>query len=187
MPATLALPAIWGAILLLTAATILWLFKALLKLRSEPLPPGAMRVGPSRPSTLIGLAGMVGLSGFLFYAAWTSFPAGDQLALAACGLFSLAFAASVAHLLIGGAEVIWDHTGIEGPSALNFPPFGPKRVRLLWTEIAKGGSDYRHAFLATADGRKIAWIMRNPGHEALVAQIRRACPRLFADDLNSDA
>lgn len=85
-------------------------------------------------------------------------------------------------------DITWDEDGIEGPTLLLPPPFGPKRRKMFWEEIDRASHEQgRHWVLQDRHGTRIMWSFIYYGHPALMARIDEECPWLFAIDTTPDA
>lgn len=77
-------------------------------------------------------------------------------------------------------DITWDEDGIEGPTLLLPPPFGPKRQRLFWEEIEVAHHEKgRHWYLEDGKGSRILWSFIYFGYPALIARVEEECPWLF--------
>lgn len=132
---------------------------------------------PSR-SVLFGASALgFALSGAAFQSALLA-PHGQSEVL--LGLLCLALALGAASALLPGYEVTWSDRGIEGPSQLWFPPFGPSRRFIDWNAIDYVGQDaWGNWFVADAGGNRIRWNFLYAGHGHLMAEVGRVCPDLF--------
>lgn len=77
-------------------------------------------------------------------------------------------------------DIIWDEEGIEGPTLLLPPPFGPKRARIFWENIEIAHNENgRHWYLEDANGTRIVWSFVYFGYPALMKRVEEECPWLF--------
>jgi uncharacterized membrane protein len=77
-------------------------------------------------------------------------------------------------------DITWDEDGLEGPTLLLPPPFGPRRVRLYWEEIEKAHHESgRHWYLEDAKGNRILWSFIYFGYPTLMKRAEEECPWLF--------
>jgi hypothetical protein len=77
-------------------------------------------------------------------------------------------------------DITWDADGIEGPTLLLPPPFGPKRRKIFWEDIEVARQDKdRHWYLEDGKGNRIMWSFVYYGHPARMRRIEEECPWLF--------
>lgn len=77
-------------------------------------------------------------------------------------------------------DITWDEDGIDGPTLLLPPPFGPKRQRIFWEDIDVAHHEKgRHWFLQDHKGTRIMWSFIYYGYPALLARVEEECPWLF--------
>lgn len=85
-------------------------------------------------------------------------------------------------------DITWDEDGIEGPTLLLPPPFGPKRRKMFWEDIDRLGHEQgRHWVLQDRHGTRILWSFIYYGHPALMTRIEEECPWLFDTATTADA
>lgn len=130
--------------------------------------PDAGRAGPLA-SAAAGLgAGLIALA-----------PFGLPLVL---GLGCLALAAVALVSLLPEYEVVWTPDGLEGPSALLVPPFGPRRDFILWRHLQRIGRDaFGNRFVEDRDGNRITWNWLYAGEGHLLARLETVRPDLMDD------
>lgn len=77
-------------------------------------------------------------------------------------------------------DIAWDEDGIEGPTLLLPPPFGPKRRKIFWEDIEIARHEKgRHWYLEDAKGNRIVWSFIYFGYPALIQRVEEECPWLF--------
>ncbi len=77
-------------------------------------------------------------------------------------------------------DITWDEEGIEGPTLLLPPPFGPKRARIFWENIEIAHHENgRHWYLEDVHGTRILWSFVYFGYPALIKRVEEECPWLF--------
>lgn len=77
-------------------------------------------------------------------------------------------------------DITWDEDGIEGPTLLLPPPFGPKRQRIFWEDIEVAHHEKgRHWYLEDNQGHRILWSFVYFGYPALIRRVEEECPWLF--------
>jgi uncharacterized membrane protein len=77
-------------------------------------------------------------------------------------------------------DITWDENGIEGPTLLLPPPFGPKRKRIFWEDIELAHHEKgRHWYLEDRNGTRILWSFIYFGYPALLTRVEEECPWLF--------
>lgn len=77
-------------------------------------------------------------------------------------------------------DITWDENGIEGPTLLLPPPFGPKRQRIFWEDIEVAHHEKgRHWYLEDRNGTRILWSFIYFGYPALMTRVEEECPWLF--------
>lgn len=118
------------------------------------------------------------------------------VALAGAALLAFAHGAGVAVLGVAGAalamtgvmvtaffpyfDISWDEDGIEGPTLLLPPPFGPKRRKIFWEDIEIAQHEQgRHWYLEDGAGNRIVWSFIYFGYPALIKRVEEECPWLF--------
>ena len=145
--------------------------------RSTALDPATRRIRTHR-GILIGLViGCLAMGGIALYAA--------IFGVGGLGAFTVGVPFTVFGILtLTGLhpdfDVIWDPNGLEGPATLGLPPFGPKRLRLTYDEIAKIGIDWTGSFFAAdSAGNKIRWNRYYAGFAELNADIAYHRPDLI--------
>jgi|GEM_PF-1968563 len=78
-------------------------------------------------------------------------------------------------------DITWDENGVEGPTLLLPPPFGPRRRRIFWEDIEIAHREKgRHWYLEDGAGNRIVWSFIYFGYPALIARVEEECPWLFA-------
>lgn len=83
-------------------------------------------------------------------------------------------------------DITWDEDGIEGPTLLLPPPFGPKRRKIFWEEIEVAHHEKgRHWYLEDGSGNRIVWSFIYYGYPALIRRVEEECPWLFGADQTS--
>jgi hypothetical protein len=83
-------------------------------------------------------------------------------------------------------DVQWTTDGLEGPSALLVPPFGPKRDFLLWRDLKRVGKDrWGNRFVEDGKGQRICWNWAYLGEGHLLARLETLRPDLFDEDESS--
>lgn len=108
---------------------------------------------------------------------------GTGLAGMAAGLCLLALAAVALIAMDPGYEVVWTSDGLEGPSALWLPPFGPKRDFLLWRSLRRIGRDaLGNRFIEDEAGNRVRWNWLYAGAGHLLARLETVRPDLFDDE-----
>ncbi|MCG6904322.1 MAG: hypothetical protein LJE68_16740 [Rhodobacter sp.] len=79
-------------------------------------------------------------------------------------------------------DLSWDTQKIEGPTTMWFPPFGPERREILFSDITDAGRDrWGNYFVQGADGTCIRWNWFYSGYPELMFFIEDICPHLFPD------
>lgn len=77
-------------------------------------------------------------------------------------------------------DITWDEDGIEGPTLLLPPPFGPKRRKIYWEKIELAQHEKgRHWYLEDGEGNRIVWSFIYFGYPALIQRVEEECPWLF--------
>ncbi len=77
-------------------------------------------------------------------------------------------------------DITWDEDGIEGPTLLLPPPFGPKRQRIFWEDVEIAQHEKgRHWYLEDGKGARIVWSFIYFGYPALIRRVEEECPWLF--------
>lgn len=85
-------------------------------------------------------------------------------------------------------DITWDEDGVEGPTLLLPPPFGPRRRKIYWEDIEAARQEKgRHWFLEDGAGNRIVWSFIYFGHPALVQRIEEECPWLFTETVEEAA
>ena len=85
-------------------------------------------------------------------------------------------------------DITWDEDGIEGPTLLLPPPFGPKRQRIFWEDVDSAQQEKgRHWSLADGKGNRIVWSFVYFGNAALIRRVEEECPWLFAGQADANA
>lgn len=123
--------------------------------------------------TLIGL----GIAASAFYATATqpdSFPA------VLVGLAALVLTVPTAASLLPDYEIEWNEEGLEGPATGWFPPFGPGRDFIAWSDVVGVGKDaLGNWYIEDRTGARIRWNFVYGGYAHLMAAVERHCPHLF--------
>lgn len=148
----------------------------------------AGRIAMSRP-LIVGFSLLcLGIAGVALYAAFFAPPpdcacksAASWAVPAVLGGFFLLVALLMLTSLSGGWEVCWDEDGIEGPTSVLPPPFGPRRKRVFWEHLDAAGQDSNGWFVQARSGRRIRWNFFYSGYPALMLRIEEECPWLFDD------
>jgi hypothetical protein len=136
-------------------------------------------ITPSKPLTLTvtAIGGLIAAAAF--YATLTdpdSFPA------VLVGLAALLLAAATATGLMPVYDIYWNEHGVEGPASLLFPPFGPKRDYIAWSDVTDAGRDpLGNWFVADAAGNRIRWNYIYSGYAYLMAAVETQCPQAFRE------
>lgn len=113
------------------------------------------------------------------YPEWREYLIPDHPPYLWFGLGALAVAVLCAAALHPAYDLRWDAFGIEGPSSLFPPPFGPRPQRIAWDQIAVAGRGATCWFVQASDGRQVCWNESYGGFPALMARIEVRCPWLF--------
>ena len=137
-------------------------------------PEGRMAPDPWRSGAVAPLA--AGLGSAVMVSG-----AGLPAILGGIGLLALAAVALIALSPI--YDVQWTTDGLEGPSALLVPPFGPKRDFLLWRDLKRVGKDrWGNRFVEDGTGQRICWNWVFVGEGHLLARLETLRPDLFDED-----
>lgn len=140
-------------------------------------PEGRMAPDPWRSGAVAPLA--AGLGSAVMVSG-----AGLPAILGGIGLLALAAVALIALSPI--YDVQWTTDGLEGPSALLVPPFGPKRDFVLWRDLKRVGKDrWGNRFVEDAGGHRICWNWLYTGDGHLLARLETVRPDLFDEDDSS--
>lgn len=135
------------------------------------------RIAPNR--ALLAVICLIGV--MLAGAALLLFARGTGgLAVLTVAIVALAMTAMMVTAFFPFYDITWDEDGIEGPTLLLPPPFGPRRRRLFWEELETARHEAgRHWFLEDDKGNRIVWSFIYFGHAALMARVAEECPWLF--------
>lgn len=102
------------------------------------------------------------------------------LPVLAVALAALAMTAMMITAFFPFYDITWDEEGIEGPTLLPPPPFGPKRTRIYWENIETAQHENgRHWYVEDAQGTRIVWSFVYFGYPALMKRVEEECPWLF--------
>lgn len=102
------------------------------------------------------------------------------LPVLAVAVAALAMTAMMVTAFFPFYDITWDEDGIEGPTLLLPPPFGPRRRKLYWEDIELAQHENgRHWFLEDGKGNRIVWSFTYFGHAALMTRVEEECPWLF--------
>jgi hypothetical protein len=171
----------------LGTGAIIWMI-AQLTARAKPKTEEGQfgRIAPNRVLT-IGM--ILLLSVISSVALWAAFNDPKALVPAgAIGTFFLFFAAVSSTSLFPMYDVEWDENGVTGPMNLWFPPFGPKRGKILWEHIENCGKDNMGSwFIQGKSGQRIRWNWIYSGFPALMIRVEKECPWLFEGPPPDDA
>lgn len=135
------------------------------------------QIAPNR--ALLAVICLIGLSlaGAALYAAVRGVGGVPVLAVA---LAALAMTAMMVTAFFPFYDITWDADGIEGPTLLLPPLFGPKRRKIFWEEIELAKHEKgRHWYLEDGKGNRIVWSFIYYGHPALIRRVEEECPWLF--------
>lgn len=148
---------------------------------------GSGRIRPSRPlmavCTLLGL----GVGGVALYGASLAL---DPNCACQAGSWRIPAALGTAFVLLGlycslsltsGWDMRWDQDGVEGPTSMLFPPFGPRRERLSWEDIVAIGGNSNSWYVETPKGRRMWWNSFYAGYPKFMLTVENRRPDLFAD------
>lgn len=137
-------------------------------------PEGRTAPDPWRSGAVAPLAGGLGTAILL---------SGGGLLWLLVGLGFLALMAVALIALSPSYDVLWTTDGLEGPSALLVPPFGPKRDFLLWRDLKRIGKDrWGNRFVEDAEGHRVCWNWLYIGDGHLLARLETVRPDLFDED-----
>ncbi len=163
-----------GAAVAGTLAALGWLAS---RARPKAQGAGTGRVRPGMPTILLVVVLGTGICGLASYG-W-AFADGGGAALAVAIGAGLG-AACIATFLLPVHDVVWDRGSVEGPASYGIWPFGPRRARIGWPDIAGFGQDlWGSWFVEDAGGNRIRWSPVHSGYPALMRAIEEACPHLF--------
>ena len=134
-------------------------------------------IAPNR--ALLAVICLIGLS--LAGSALLAFAHGiGGLLVLAVALAALAMTAMMITAFFPFYDITWDEEGIEGPTLLLPPPFGPKRTRIYWENIETAQHENgRHWYVEDANGTRIVWSFVYFGYPALMKRVEEECPWLF--------
>jgi hypothetical protein len=144
------------------------------------------RIAPSRILSFGLLLVFLGISSAAAYAAFRT-PSADcacsgtasTVIPAVLGAICALLALFCAMGLTRKWDITWDEDGIEGPTSLWFPPFGPRREKWMWERLEGVGGTSGQWFVENAAGRRIRFNYSYPGYMQLMATIEDQCPWLF--------
>lgn len=135
------------------------------------------RIAPNR--ALLAVICLIGLA--LTGAALWAFAHGfGGLAVPAVALAALAMTGMMVTAFFPFYDITWNVDGIEGPTLLLPPPFGPRRQRIFWEDIEVAQHEKgRHWYLADGKDTRIVWSFIYFGYPALIRRVEEECPWLF--------
>lgn len=143
------------------------------------------RIAPNR--ALLAVICLVGiaLAGAAIFAATLGI---GGVAVVAVAIAALAMTAMMITAFFPFYDITWDEDGIEGPTLLLPPPFGPKRRKMFWEDLEHASHEQgRHWVLEDRHGTRIMWSFIYYGHPVLLARIEEECPWLFERQSTANA
>lgn len=100
---------------------------------------------------------------------WVSF----SLLLGCLTLYSMGPSLTPAH------DIVWDETGIEGPTGRFFPGLPPERLRINWDDVVKTGELWtNYKYIQSQTGARILWGYWFEGEKQFTNAISEQCHNL---------